>query len=197
MATNGADHRVDVYLAKAGRWPAELRALRAILSDSPLTETFKWRQPCYTFENGNVAILWNMKESCGLSFFKGVLLDDPEGVLVAPGENSRSARVFKATSVSEIDDRRSVLEGFIRQAMEIEKAGRKVDLPKNDLDYPQELTDRLGADPELKAAFESLTPGRRRGYVLHFSQAKQSATRASRIEKRRERILAGKGMHDR
>ena len=192
-----ADPRIEAYFAKKGKWHDELKALRAILRDTDLTETFKWRSPCYTFEDANVATIWRMKESCGLSFFKGVLLKDEKDILVAPGENSRSVRLKKFTSVSDIDKLKSTLKAYVREAIAIEKAGLKVAFTKDDLDYPEELTAALRNNAKLKAAFEALTPGRRRGYVLHFSQAKQAATRTSRIEKATPHILAGKGMHDR
>ena len=189
--------RVESFFAKAKNWPEELAALRAILLASPLTEEFKWRGPVYTVDGGNVAIVWGFKDFCALGFFKGVLLKDPEGILVPPGDNSRSVRMVKFTSLADIAAREAVLGDYIREAIANEKAGLKVDLPKDDLDYPAELVDRLDGDPEFRTAFEALTPGRQRGWVLHFSQPKQSATKTSRIDKAAPRILAGKGMHDR
>nr|WP_246717437.1 YdeI/OmpD-associated family protein [Oricola nitratireducens] len=174
-----------------------MAALRTILLACPLTEDFKWRSPVYTAHGGNVATVWGLKDNAALSFFKGVLLRDPEGILLAPGENSRSVRMVKFTGLAEIAAMEAVLKDYIREAVENEKAGRKVDFPKDDLDYPEELVDRLDGDPDFRTAFEALTPGRQRGWVLHFSGAKQSATRASRIEKAAPRILAGRGMHDR
>jgi uncharacterized protein YdeI (YjbR/CyaY-like superfamily) len=189
--------KVEAFFAKDGSWRGELTALRAILLDCGLTEEFKWRSPVYTAGGGNIAIVWGFNDYCGLGFFKGVLLKDPEGILVAQSENSRSARVAKFTSVAEIAALEDVLKAYVREAVANEKAGLKVDLPKDDLDYPPELADRLDGDPEFSTAFEALTPGRRRGWVLHFSGAKQPATRASRIDKAAPKILAGKGMHDR
>lgn len=189
--------KVEAFFAKAGKWHEELRTLRAVLRDSPLTEEFKWRSPCYTFANANVATVWGFKEHCALSFFKGVLLKDSKGILVAPGENSRSVRLVKFTSVPQIDGMAEILKAYIREAIELEKAGRKVEFRKDDLERPKELLDRLEEDPDLKVAFEALTPGRQRGYILHFSRPKQSATRASRIERCASRILAGKGLNDR
>lgn len=191
------DRRVDVWFDKRESWRPELEAVRALLLSTPLTEEFKWRGPCYTFEGGNVALYWGFKDRCALGFFKGVLLKDPEGILVAPGENSRSSRIFEFTSVAEFEAKAEVLRAYVDEAIEIERKGLKVDLPKDDLDYPDELVDRLDGDPEFRAAFEALTPGRQRGWVLHFSGAKQSATRVSRIEKAEEKIFAGKGMNDR
>ena len=189
--------KVEIFYARDGRWRDELAALRAILLACPLTEDFKWRSPVYTAHGGNVATVWGLKDNAALSFFKGVLLRDPEGILLAPGENSRSVRMVKFTGLAEIAAMEAVLKDYIREAVENEKAGRKVDFPKDDLDYPEELVDRLDGDPDFRTAFEALTPGRQRGWVLHFSGAKQSATRASRIEKAAPRILAGRGMHDR
>lgn len=191
------DRRVDVWFDKRESWRPELEAVRALLLSTPLTEEFKWRGPCYTFEGGNVALYWGFKERCALGFFKGVLLKDPEGILVAPGENSRSSRIFEFTSVAAFEAKAEVLRAYVDEAIEIERKGLKVDLPKDDLDYPDELVDRLDGDPEFRAAFEALTPGRQRGWVLHFSGAKQSATRVSRIEKAEGKIFAGKGMNDR
>ena len=191
------DPRIEAFFARSRKWRDELLALRKLLLDCGLAEEFKWRSPVYTEDGGNVAIVWGFKDYCGLGFFKGVLLKDPEGILVAQGENSRTARIVKFTSVAEIAEREAVLRDYIREAVEIGKAGLKVELPKDDLEYPAELVDRLNGDPDFRAAFEALTPGRQRGYVLHFSQPKQSATRVSRIDKAAPRILAGKGMHDR
>ena len=191
------DAKVEPFYAKAGTWQAELAALREILLACNLTETFKWRSPVYTFDGANVALVWGFKEACTLGFFKGVLLKDPAGILVAQGENSRSARVARFTSVAEIRKAGKTGKAYGAETIANEKAGLKVDLPKDDLEYPAELVEALDGDPGLREAFEALTPGRQRGWVLHFSQAKQSATRASRIEKASPRILAGKGMNDR
>ncbi len=193
----GPDPRIDAFFAGSGRWHAELAALRAILRDTPLVEEWKWRSPCYTVEGDNVALLWAFRDDCRLGLFKGVLLKDPEGVLVAPGENSRSARSLNFADVAGIARMEPVIRAYLAEAMANAAAGLKVDFPKDDLDPPEELTAMIEADPDLLAAFEALTPGRRRGWILHFSQPKQSATRTARIEKATPRILAGKGMHDR
>lgn len=189
--------KVEAFYASDGRWHDELAALREILLACPISEDFKWRSPVYTAHGGNIATVWGLKDNAALSFFKGVLLKDPENILVAPGENSRSVRMVKFTGLAEIAAMEAVLKDYIREAVANEKAGLKVDFPKDDLDYPEELADRLDGDPEFRAAFEALTPGRRRGWVLHFSSAKQSATRTSRIDKAAPKILAGKGMQDR
>lgn len=192
-----ANPKVEAFFASEGRWRAELAALRAILLDGPLTEVFKWRSPCYTFMDGNVATVWGFRDDCVLGFFKGVLLKDPAGILVPPGENSRAVRIVRFSSLDQIAGAEPLLKDYIHQAVEVEKAGLKVELPKDDLDLPDELIARLDKDPVFRAAFEALTPGRQRGYALHFSQPKQSATRVSRIEKCVPKIFAGKGMHDR
>lgn len=189
--------KLDSFFSEAKVWPEELRALRKILLDCGLTEEFKWRGPCYTFDGGNVAVIWGFKENVALGFFKGVLLKDPEGLLVAPGDNSRAVRMFRFTGLDQIKAIESTIRTYVREAIELEKAGAKVDLPKDDMVYPEELLAALEEDPELQEAFEALTPGRKRGYALHFAQPKQSATRVSRIEKSRDRILAGKGLQER
>lgn len=192
-----ADDKVKAYFAKERPLRPVLLALRDAVSGTGLEETFKWRGPCYMAEGANVAMIGAMKGRCVLSFFKGVLLSDPAKVLDAPGENSRSARWIEVTEPGQVEALKDTIRAYVAEAIALEKAGKKVVFERDDLAYPDELTDRLADDPDLSAAFEGLTPGRRRGYVLHFSRAKQSATRAARIEKHRDRILEGKGMHDR
>lgn len=191
------DPEAEAHFAGLTTWRDELLALRALLLDSPLTEAFKWRSPVYTWRGANVAILWGFKDRAALGFFKGVLLDDPEGLLEAPGDNSRSSRGLNFTDTARIERLRPQIRALIASAIAVETAGLKVDFPKDDLDYPAELADRLDSDPAFRAAFEALTPGRRRGWVLHVSQPKQAATRLGRIERAAPRILAGKGMQDR
>jgi uncharacterized protein YdeI (YjbR/CyaY-like superfamily) len=192
-----AQSRIDAFFAAQGPWQAELAALRALLLGCGLTGDFKWRSPVYTVDGGNVAILWGFKDHAGLGFFKGVLLNDGHGLLVPPGDNSRSVRMVKFTSVAEIAAAEIALKDYIRQAIGVETAGLKVALPKDDLPYPEELVARLEADPAFKAAFAALTPGRRRGYVLHVSQPKKSETRTARIEKSLPNVFAGKGFDGR
>lgn len=189
--------KVDAFFAKAEVWRDELLAVRTILQDCPVVEDFKWRSPCYTVNDGNVATVWGMKEACVLAFFKGILLDDPAGILVAPGENSRSVRMIKLTSVAQIDGMEAVLKDYIRRAIAVETAGLKVDFPKDDLAWPEELIAFLEANPDVQLAFEALTPGRQRGYILNFQAPTQSKTRTARIEKAAPRILDGKGQNDR
>ena len=188
----------DNYFAKTKTWGPEKRCLREILKSFPLSEELKWRSPCYTFEGSNVVILSSRKDFCELGFFKGALIDDPDGLLLKPGENSQSARHMTFRSVEEIREKEAPLREIIARAIENEKAGLKVDFKARDhLKYPTELTEMMTKYPDFRSAFEALTPGRRRGYNLFFTAAKQSKTRIARIEKHMPRILEGKGMHDR
>ena len=188
---------MDEYLSKASQWQEEMEALRTILLDCGLTEELKWRVPCYMYKASNIVLIGAFKEYCTLSFFKGVLLNDANGILVAPGENSQTVRMIKFTSVKEIIKQESTLKAYIYEAIEVEKAGLKVDFKKStNLIFPQELQDKLEKDPAFKTAFEALTPGRQRAYNLYFSAAKQSNTRKARIEKYTQRILDGIGIND-
>ena len=182
---------------KVHSWTEELRALRQLVLDCELKEELKWSMPCYTLEGANVAMVSAFKEYACLSFFKGSLLNDPEGLLVKPGENSQATRQLRFTSLDEIRARKAAILELIRQAIQLETSGKKVAFKKNPEPIPEELQTRLGADPALKAAFEALSPGRQRGYILHVSGAKQAATRMARVEKHIPRILQGKGIHDR
>ena len=187
------------YLRAAEPWHAELEQLRRIVLECGLTEEVKWGSPCFTVDGGNVVILAPMKDSCALSFFKGALRKDPDGVLERPGDNSRSGRLIRFTEVDGILAMEDTLKAYVTEAADLERAGAKVDFAK-DRDHvpvPDELRAAFDDDPALAAAFEGLTPGRRRGWLIHFSGAKQAATRTSRIAKAAPRILAGKGMHDR
>ena len=194
---NDKNPKVDGYLRKNKRWLPELEALRSIILESPLTEDVKWRVPCYTSQAHNVVFLGAFKEYCSLSFIKGVLLKDPRGILQKPGENTQSSRLVRFTSVQEIEKLKSVLTAYILEAIEIENAGLKVTLKKiTDRKVPDELETKFTELPSLKTAFHALTPGRQRAYFLHFSTAKQSTTRTSRVEKCVRRILDGKGLDD-
>ncbi len=197
MTTSKANPKVDAFIADAKKWPQEVKRLRAILLDSELTEEFKWHQPCYTFQGKNVVVIGELKEACALAFFKGVLLKDIHGVLTRPGQHSQSTRWFKFASVGEIVEMKSILKAYIREAIEVEKAGLKVKLKKtSDLKFPEELQIMLDEFPDFKAAFEALTPGRQRAYIYHFSAPKQSKTRESRVQKYMPQILKGKGLLD-
>ena len=187
---------VDAAFGEAGRWRAEAEALRDILLGSGLSEELKWGKPCYTSGGRNICIVQRMNDFLALLFFKGALLRDPEGVLEVQGPNSRSGYRMRLTSVEEVEKRAAVIGACVREAIEIEKAGLTVE-GRAEPDRPDELTARLDEDAEFRAAFEGLTPGRQRGYVLYFSGARQSKTRAGRIEKYRSRIMQGRGLHDR
>ncbi len=197
MTTSKANPKVDAFVADAKTWREELKKLRAILLDSELTEESKWSQPCYTFQGKNVVVLNRLKESCAFAFFKGALLKDVHGVLTRPGQHSQSTRWIKFTSVREIAEMKSVLKAYIREAIEVEKAGLKVKLKKtSDLNVPAELQTMLDGFPDFRTAFEALTPGRQRAYIYHFSAPKQSKTREARVLKYMPHILKGKGLLD-
>ncbi|WP_058829956.1 YdeI/OmpD-associated family protein [Paenibacillus polymyxa] len=190
--------KVDAYLDKVKKWKAEMEKLRAIMLDCQLTEELKWGKPCYTFQNSNIAIIQGFKEHCALMFFKGALLNDPNGILIKPGEDTQAGRQIRFTNVEEIIEMETILKVYINEAIEVEKAGLKVDFKKNtELIFPEEFQAKLDEDPALKTAFAALTPGRQRAYVMHFSAPKQSKTRESRIEKCMQDILNGKGLNDR
>lgn len=191
------DNNVSEFISKQEKWSHELQLLREILLSCSLEETFKWRAPCYTFKGKNVIILGAFKDFCCLSFFKGVLLKDTEGILKQQGENTQSGRIVPFTDTVEIHRLKPVLKAYVFEAIEVEKSGQKVEFNTPDeLELPDELEVALQQDAEFQNAFQSLTPGRQKGYLLFFSGAKQSATRASRIEKYRSRIFNGKGLHD-
>jgi len=197
MAPPKANPKVDAFIANAKKWREELTKMRAILLDSELTEEFKWSQPCYTFQGKNVIVLGPMKDSCAFAFFKGALLKDVHGVLTRPGLHSQSTRWIKFTSVREIADMKSILKAYIREAIQIEESGLKVKLKKtSDLKIPEELQLMLDEFPDFRKAFETLTPGRQRAYIYHFSAPKQSKTREARVRKFMPHILKGKGLLD-
>lgn len=190
------DSKVDAFVKRARAWRGEMQKLRSILLDCGLDEELKWGKPCFLFEGANVAILQPFKEHCALMFFKGALLKDARGLLRSQGQNTQSAMRLEFTSEAQV--KKAVVAPYVKQAIAVEKAGLKVDFKaKRELELPEELTRILGKDRRLAKAFHSLTPGRQRGYVLHFTGAKQSQTRTARIEKCIPAILAGKGMHDR
>ncbi len=188
--------KVEVFFSKAKKWPEEMKKMRAIILDCGLNEELKWGKPCYTFQENNVVIIQGFKEYCALMFFKGALLKDSKGLLAKPGENTQAGRLIKFTNVREITDKRTVLKAYIFEAIEVEKAGLKVEYKKNPKPIPEEFQRALDKNPALKTAFDTLTPGRQRLYILHFSAPKQSKTRESRIEKNIQHILNGKGLND-
>lgn len=189
--------KVDAFLEKAEKWQAESVKLRAILLGSPLTEELKWGQPCYTLEGKNIVLIGGFKEYCTLLFFKGSLLADPKKILVRPGEHMQAGRQIRFTSLHQIAKRQATVKTYVREAIEVEKAGLKVKLKEHsEYKVPEELAGKFAEDPALKAAFAALTPGRQRAYFLHFAAPKQSKTRVARIEKSMPRIFAGKGFNE-
>lgn len=189
--------KVDEFLEKSAKWQEELKILRNIILSCGLTEELKWGQPCYTYNNTNVIILGGFKDYCFISFLKGVLLHDSENILKKPGENTQSGRIVSFTDVQQIIDLVQTLKDYIYEAIEIEKAGLKVESNnKVELVLPSELLLKFESDPAFKAAFEALTPGRQRAYNIYFSGAKQSKSRESRIENYFQRIINGKGLND-
>jgi uncharacterized protein YdeI (YjbR/CyaY-like superfamily) len=187
----------DKYFLDAPQWKEELSQLRKIVLGTQLTEMIKWGVPCYVFLESNVVLLGAFKAFCSISFFKGSLMGDPNGILLKPGENSQIARMIKFNHLDQICELEPVIRAYIFEAIEIEKAGLKPALEKSvALAFPEELLQILDKDADFKAAFTALTPGRQRGYNLFFTAAKQPATRISRIEKYRQQILDGKGIND-
>lgn len=183
---------------KVHNWTEELEILREIVLECGLTEELKWGVPCYTFEGNNVVIIGAFKEYCALSFFKGVLLKDASGILSKQGENSQAGRLVKFTNIQQIIEKEAILKSYIQEAVEIEKAGLKVAYKDvSEYEIPDELQNKLNENEAFKNAFHALTPGRQKGYILHFSQPKQSKTRESRIEKSMPQIFLGKGLNDR
>ena len=194
---NNMNPKVDVFLSKAQKWQEEFTKLRSILLDCKLTEELKWGKPCYTFESNNIVLMHGFKEYCALLFFKGVLLKDLKGILVQQTENVQSARQIRFSDIAEIEELEPILKVYIQEAIEVEKAGLTVDLKKTtEYSVPEEFQHKLDEIPALKTAFEALTPGRQRAYLLYFSAAKQSKTREARVEKWMAQILDGKGLSD-
>jgi uncharacterized protein YdeI (YjbR/CyaY-like superfamily) len=197
MTESPASPKVDAVLAKASAWQAEFQALRAIIRDCGLAEDLKWGQPCYTLGGQNVVLIHGFKAYCALLFFKGALMKDPSGILVQQTQNVQAARQIRFTGADEIAGMENVVKSYIQDAIAVEKAGETVSFRTTaEFAMPDEFASRLDALPALKAAFEALTPGRQRAYLLHFSSAKQSSTRKARIDKHQPRILEGKGLDD-
>ena len=188
--------KVGSYISKLKTWKAEMEALRAILHEFPLTEELKWGKPCYTFENSNIIIIQGFKEYCGLLFFKGALLKDAKGLLVKPGENTQGGRLIKFKTVQEITKLKAPIKSYIKEAIEVEKLGLKIEPMDKELVLPDELLAIFKKNAPFKKAFNALTPGRQRAYNMFFTAAKQSATRETRIEKYKKQILDGKGLND-
>jgi len=194
---NRTSPKVDAYLSKAKKWQEEFEKLRKIILDCGLTEELKWGVPCYTFERRNIVLIHGFKEYCALLFFKGALLNDVKSILIQQTRNVQAARQIRFTNVREIVKLKPILKAYIYEAIEVEKAGLKVNLKKTkEFIVPEEFQNRLAEVPGLKTAFAALTPGRQRAYLLHFSAPKQSKTRESRVEKCLQQILKGKGLND-
>ena len=190
--------KVDGFFTRVRPWQAELAKLREILLACDLSEELKWGKPTYTVDGSNIVLIMPLKETCALLFMKGALLEDPEGLLVQPGENSQSARQMRFTSVAEITRLKATLKTYVNKAIAVEQAGLKVAFKKSsDLVYPREFQDKLDRDSVLREAFHALTPGRQRQYHIYFTGAKQAATRESRVEKAIPLILDGMGLNDR
>lgn len=189
--------KVDGFFLSAQRWPAEMEKLRKILLDCKLTEELKWGKPCYAYEGKNIVIIQPFKDFCALLFFKGYLMKDPANILVKTGENTVVGRQLRFTSVKQVTGIAATLKDYIKEAIEVEKSGVTVEAEKPaPLELAAEFQEKLDKTPALKKAFHALTPGRQRAYNIFISQAKQSATRTSRVEKCMPQILAGKGLND-
>lgn len=188
--------KIDEYINSATLWQEEMKLLREIILSCGLTEEWKWRIPCYTMDDNNIVMIQAFKKYCALGFFKGSLLKDPNGILVKPGENTQGGRQIRFANVIEMESMKDTVKAYIFEAIEVEKAGMKVAPKKEGVEMPEELKTKFVEMPALKASFESLTPGRQRAYIMHFSAAKQSKTRDARITKNIERILSGKGLND-
>jgi uncharacterized protein YdeI (YjbR/CyaY-like superfamily) len=189
--------KVDFYFTKAKTWQKEIEQLRTIVLDCSLTETLKWGCPCYTHEDSNIVLIHTFKEYCALLFFKGALLKDPKNILIQQTENVQAARQMRFTSAQEITKLKTTIKAYIKEAVAVEKSGAKVELKKtSEFAMPDEFKAVLKEDAALKKAFNALTPGRQRGYLLHFSSAKQSKTREARIEKCIPDIMEGKGLNE-
>jgi uncharacterized protein YdeI (YjbR/CyaY-like superfamily) len=197
---NRINPKVDFFFSKAPKWQKEFEKLRTIVLDCGLTEELKWGCPCYTLgdkEKSNIVLIHGFKEYCALLFFKGVLIKDSIGILIQQTEHVQAARQIRFTSVGEIVKMEKIVKAYIKEAIEVEKAGLKVNLKKtSDFNIPEEFQNKLAEISALKKAFEALTPGRQRAYLFYFSQPKQSKTREARIEKSIQQILNGKGLND-
>ncbi|MFD2521794.1 YdeI/OmpD-associated family protein [Emticicia soli] len=189
--------KVDFFFEEDSKWQQIYKALRIIMLDCQLSEELKWGAPCYTFQKSNVVLIHGFKEYCALLFFKGALLSDAESILVQQTTNVQAGRQVRFTNMKEVTSLKPVLKTYIYEAIEIEKAGLKVELKKTtDFDVPEEFEQKLKEVPRLRTAFEALTPGRQRAYLFYFSQAKQAKTRIARVEKYMPKILDGKGLED-
>ena len=197
MTKSEINPTVDFYFSKAKNWQQEIKQLRIIVLECGLTEELKWGVPCYMFQKSNIVLIHVFKEYCAVLFFKGALLNDANGILIQQTKNVQAARQVRFTNVREIVKMKPILKNYIYEAIEVEQAGLKVNFKKTtEFIIPEEFQNKLDGIPALKTAFYALTPGRQRGYILHFSAPKQSKTRESRVEKYMQQILNGKGLND-
>jgi len=197
MSETATNPKVDAYFSRRDSWQEEFARLRGILLDTGLTEDLKWGEPCYTLDGANVVLIHGFKDYCALLFFKGALMTDTAGVLIQQTKNVQAARQIRFTSADQISGMQNMLKAYVAEAAEIERSGAKVDFKGTDaFAVPEEFQARIDSTPALKSAFEALTPGRQRAYLLHFAQPKQAKTRESRIDKAMPQILAGKGLND-
>ena len=197
MTNRITNPKVDEFMSKAKKWQEEYKKLRRIVLDCELTEELKWGVPCYTFQNSNIVLIHGFKEYCAILFVKGALLHDDQKILIQQTENVQAGRQIRFTDVREITAMEPVLKAYIHEAIEVEKAGLEVNFKKNtEYIIPEELQTQFTALPALKTAFEALTPGRQRAYILYFSAPKQAKTREARVEKSVQQILHGKGLDD-
>ncbi|MBC1917719.1 hypothetical protein HCJ46_03090 [Listeria booriae] len=198
MAEQKTNPKVEEYVNKAKRWQAEYKQLRAYALDCDLSEDIKWKHPCFMYEDNNIVLAHGFKEYCALLFMKGVLMKDPNGILVQQTANVQSARQIRFKNLEEIIEMEDIIKAYIKEAIEVEKSGAQVAFKKEEeFPVPEELDQKFAEMPVLKEAFEKLTPGRQRAYLLYFAAPKQSKTRVSRIDKYTDRILDGIGLNDR
>lgn len=197
MTITNLNPKVDAFLSRSNKWQEEFRKLRAIILDCALTEELKWGVPCYTFQKENIVLIHGFKDYCAILFIKGSLLQDPQGILIQQTQNVQAGRQIRFTKITEIVAMESILKEYILEAIEVEKAGLEVPFKKHtEFEIPEELRMRCEANPTLKRAFDALTPGRQRSYMLYFSAPKQSKTREARVEKYIPKILDGMGLDD-
>ncbi len=197
MIITNLNPKVDAFLSRSNKWQEEFRKLRAIILDCALTEELKWGVPCYTFQKENIVLIHGFKDYCAILFIKGSLLQDPQGILIQQTQNVQAGRQIRFTDLAEIVAMESILKEYIFEAIEVEKAGLEVPFKKPaEFEIPEELRMRCEANPALKSAFDALTPGRQRSYMLYFSAPKQSKTREARVEKYIPKILDGMGLDD-
>lgn len=198
MAEQKTNPKVEEYVNKAKRWQAEYKQLRAYALDCDLSEDIKWKHPCFMYEDNNIVLAHGFKEYCALLFMKGVLMKDPNSILVQQTANVQSARQIRFKNLEEIIEMEDIIKAYIKEAIEVEKSGAQVAFKKEEeFPVPEELDQKFAEMPALKEAFEKLTPGRQRAYLLYFAAPKQSKTRVSRIDKYTDRILDGIGLNDR